>query len=179
MRSGTWSAFEGEELRGKTLGIVGTGAVGAELCRIAAGFGMNCIAWNRSSVVSSLSCKEVPLKQVFRDADAVSLHIAFSDTMNKMVGAPFLQLMKPGAILVNTARGSVVDDVALVEALKTGPLGHAALDVYTVEPLKSGSPLRSMQNDTLSAHAAWKTPDAEDRLMERGLEILQDDIASL
>ena len=61
MRSGTWSAFEGEELRGKTLGIVGTGAVGAELCRIAAGFGMNCIAWNRSSVVSSLSCKEVPL----------------------------------------------------------------------------------------------------------------------
>lgn len=99
--------------------------------------------------------------------------------MNKMLGAPFLQLMKPGAILVNTARGSVVDDVALVEALKTGPLGHAALDVYTVEPLKSGSPLRSMQNDTLSAHAAWKTPDAEDRLMERGLEILQDDIASL
>ena len=77
MKSGTWSAFKGEELCGKTLGIVGTGAVGAELCRIAAGFGMNCIAWNRSSVASSLSCKEVPLKQVFRDADALSLHIAF------------------------------------------------------------------------------------------------------
>ena len=112
MRSGTWSAFEGEELRGKTLGIVGTGAVGAELCRIAAGFGMNCIAWNRSSVVSSLSCKEVPLKQVFRDADAVSLHIAFSDTTNKIIGAPFLQSMKPGAILVNTARGGVVIGIA-------------------------------------------------------------------
>ena len=74
--------------------------------------------------------------------------------MNKTVGAPFLQLMKPGAILVNTARCSVIDDVALVEALKTGPLGHAALDVYTVEPLESGSTLRSMQNFTLSAHAA-------------------------
>ena len=86
MRSGTWSAFEGEELRGKTLGIVGTGAVGAELCRIAAGFGMNCIAWNRSAALSHrFLAKEVPLKQVFRDADAVSLHIAFSDTMNKMV----------------------------------------------------------------------------------------------
>ena len=80
---------------------------------------------------------------------------------------------------MNTARGSVVDDVALVEALKTGPLGHAALDVYTVDPLESRSPLRSMQNVTLSAHAAWKTPDATDRLMKRGLEILQDDIASL
>ena len=179
MRSGTWSAFEGVELRGKTLGIVGTGAVGAELCRIAAGFGMNCIAWNRSGVDSSLPCKEVPLEQVFRDADAVSLHIAFSDTTNKMIGAPFLQSMKPGAILVNTARGGVVDDAALVEALKNGPLGHAALDVYTVEPLEDESPLRSMQNVTLSAHAAWKTPDAADRLMRRGLEILKDDIASL
>ena len=154
MRSGTWSAFEGVELRGKTLGIVGTGAVGAHLCRIAAGFEMNCIAWNRSGGASSLPYKEVPLKQVFRDADAVSLHIAFSDTTNKMIGAPFLLSIKTGAILVNTARGSVVDDVALVEALKTVPLGHAAIDVYTVEPLKSGSPLRSMQNDTLSAHAA-------------------------
>ena len=90
MRSGTWSAFEGAELRGSTHGIVGTGAVGAELCRIAAGFGMHCIAWNRSGAASSLPCKGVPLKQVFRDADAVSLHIAFSDTTNKMIGAPFL-----------------------------------------------------------------------------------------
>ncbi|MED6311486.1 MAG: NAD(P)-dependent oxidoreductase, partial [Pseudomonadota bacterium] len=145
MRSGAWPAFEGVELRGKTLGIVGTGAVGAELCRSAAGFGMNCIAWNRSGGASSLPCKEVPHKQVFRDADALSLHIAFSDTTNKMIGAPFLQSMKPGAILVNTTRGGLVDDVALVEALKTGPLGHAALDVYTVEPLKSGSPLRSAE----------------------------------
>ncbi|MEC7657228.1 MAG: NAD(P)-dependent oxidoreductase, partial [Pseudomonadota bacterium] len=94
---------------------------------------------------SSLPCKKVPLKQVFRDADALSLHIAFSDTTNKMIGAPFLQSMKPGAILVNTTRGGLVDDVALVEALKTGPLGHAALDVYTVEPLESGSPLRSAE----------------------------------
>ncbi|MED6310449.1 MAG: NAD(P)-dependent oxidoreductase, partial [Pseudomonadota bacterium] len=105
--------------------------------------------------------------------------IAFSDTKNEMIGTPFLQSLKLGAILVSTARGSVVDDVALVEVLKTGPLGHAALDVYTVEPLESESPLRSMQNVTLSAHAAWETPDAADRLMKRGLEILQDDIASL
>ena len=120
MKSGTWSAFEGAELRGKTLGIVGTGAVGAELCRSAAGFGMNCIAWNRSGGASSLPCKEVPLKQVFRDADAVSLHNAFSDTTNKMIFAPFLQSMKPGANLVNTARGSVVDDLALSRHSRRG-----------------------------------------------------------
>ena len=179
IRDGTWRAFEGIELAGKTLGIVGTGAVGAELCRMANGFGMNCLAWNRSGVDPALPCREVPLDQLFRKADAISLHIAYAEETYEMIGAPLLQSVKPGAILVNTARGGVVDDAALATALTDGPLGHAALDVFTEEPLDAGSPLCQLENVTLTAHTAWKTPDAADRLMRRGLEILQHDIQTL
>jgi len=179
IRGGTWRSFEGIELAGKTLGIVGTGAVGAELCRMASGFGMNCLAWNRSGVEPALPCREVPLEQLFREADAISLHIAYAEETHEMIGAPLLQSVKPGAILVNTARGGLVDDAALVTALTDGPLGHAALDVFTEEPLDAGSPFCRLENVTLAAHAAWKTPDAADRLMRRGLEILRDDIQAL
>lgn len=179
IRANRWQAFEGIELAGKTLGIVGTGAVGAELCRMANGFGMTCLAWNRSGVDPALPCREVPLDELFRAADAISLHIAYAEETHQMISASLLQSVKPGALLVNTARGGVVDETALVAALLNGPLGHAALDVYTEEPLQTGSPLRSLENVTLSAHAAWKTPDAADRLMRRGLEILQADIAAL
>lgn len=179
IRAETWNAFEGMELAGKTLGIVGTGAVGAELSRMASAFGMEVIAWNRSGVAPDLPCRAVPLDRLFREADAISLHIAYSEDTHQMIGADLLQSVKPGAILVNTARGGVVDDAAMVAALQDGPLGHAALDVYTEEPLEAGSPLRGLENVTLTAHAAWKTPDAADRLMRRGLEILQADISSM
>ena len=179
IRANTWHAFEGMELSGKTLGIVGTGAVGAELSRMASAFGMEVIAWNRSGVAPDLPCRAVPLDRLFREADAISLHIAYSEDTHQMIDADLLQSVKPGAILVNTARGGVVDDAAMVAALQDGPLGHAALDVYTEEPLEAGSPLRGLKNVTLTAHAAWKTPDAADRLMRRGLEILQADIASM
>lgn len=95
-----------------------------------------------------------------------------------MIDAPLLNAMKPGAILVNTERGGVVDEAALISALTDGPLRHAALDVFTEEPLSNASPLARLENVTLSAHAAWKTPDAADRLMRLGLEILQSDIAT-
>lgn len=178
IRIGTWSSFEGIELEGKTLGIVGTGAVGAELCRMATGFGMQAIAWNRSGVDPALPCREVPLETLFREADAISLHIAYSDETKEMINAPLLDSVKPGAILINTARGGIIDDRALLSALTTGSLGHAALDVFTEEPLASNSPYCGLENVTLSAHAAWKTPEAADRLMRRGLEILQRDLAT-
>lgn len=178
IRSGTWQSFEGIELAGKTLGVVGTGAVGAEVIRIANAFGMQCIAWNRSGVDPSLPCQEAPLEALFQQADAVSLHIAYAEETHEMIGAPLLNAMKPGAILVNTARGGVVDESALISALTGGPLRHAALDVFAEEPLSTASPLIGLENVTLSAHAAWKTPDAADRLMRRGLEILQADIAA-
>ena len=178
IRSGTWQAFEGIELAGKTLGVVGAGAVGSELIRIANAFGMSCLAWNRSGVDPSLPCRETSLEDLFQQADAVSLHIAYADETHEMIDAPLLNAMKPGAILVNTARGGVVDEAALISALTDGPLRHAALDVFTEEPLSNASPLAHLQNVTLSAHAAWKTPDAADRLMRLGLEILQSDIAT-
>jgi len=177
IRGGVWRSFEGVELQGKTLGIVGTGAVGAELCRMAAAFGMDVIAWNRSGVDPALPCAEVPLDRLFREADAISLHVAYSDETREMIGSALLQSVKPGALLVNTARGGIVDEDALIAALQSGLLGHAALDVFTEEPLDPASPLCGLDNVTLSAHAAWKTPDAADRLMRRGLDILQRDMA--
>ena len=159
IRSGTWQAFEGIELAGKTLGVVGAGAVGSELIRIADAFGMSCLAWNRSGVDPSLPCRETSLEDLFQQ-DAVSLHIAYADETHEMIDAPLLNAMKPGAILVNTARGGVVDEAALISALTDGPLRHAALDVFTEEPLSNASPLARLENVTLSAHAAWKTPDA-------------------
>ena len=176
VRSGIWQSFEGVELAGKTLGVVGTGAVGSELIRIADVFGLNCLAWNRSGVDPSLPCREVKLEEIFHEADAVSLHIAHTGETHEMVDDSLLNSMKSGAILVNTARGGVVKENALIRALTHGPLGHAALDVFNEEPLDAASPLAELENVTLSAHAAWKTPDAAERLMRRGLEILQSDL---
>ena len=177
IRSGTWQSFEGVELAGKVLGVVGTGAVGSELIRIADAFGLTCLAWNRSGVAPSLPCRETTLKELFREADAISIHIAYATETHEMIGASLLNSVKPGAILVNTARGGVMDEVALISALTDGPLRHAALDVFTEEPLGMASALIGMENVTLSSHAAWKTPDASDRLMKRGLGILQSDLA--
>jgi D-3-phosphoglycerate dehydrogenase len=179
LRAGVWESREGVELEGKTLGIVGTGGVGGELARMAHGFGMQVIAWNRSGVDPALPCREVALDDLFGTADAISLHVAYAAETSEMIGAELLSTVKPGAILVNTARGGIVDEAALVAALRTGPLGHAALDVYTEEPLPADSPFRDLPNVTLAAHAAWKTPEAADRLMRRGLEILQADLREL
>ena len=97
IRSGTWQAFEGIELAGKTLGVVGAGAVGSELIRIANAFGMSCLAWNRSGVDPSLPCRETSLEDLFQQADAVSLHIAYADETHEMIDAPLLNAMKSGS----------------------------------------------------------------------------------
>lgn len=169
IRSGNWHVRGGPELKGKTLGVVGLGGIGKEMARIGAAFGMNVLAWNRSPLKEELPVELVSLETVFEKSLAVSLHVATTPETIGMIGADLLERMQEGAILINVARGELVDQAALLHVLKNGPLGHAALDVYPVEPPPLDDPIRDFDNVTLTSHAAWNTPDAGRRLLEIGV----------
>lgn len=170
VRAGSWPRQEGMELRGKTLGLIGVGGIGGELARIATGVGMDVIGWNRS-VRDAPGVRFVPLEQLLADSHAVSLHLLLNDETRGFLGAERIAAMRPGAILVNTARGAVIDTSALVAALRSGHLRHAALDVFDHEPLPPGDVLTSLQNVTLSAHSGFCTPEASETLLRRALDI--------
>jgi D-3-phosphoglycerate dehydrogenase len=179
LRAGGWTALDGIELQGKTLGVIGTGAIGIELIRMAMGFGMDVMAWNRSGVPGQVPCRACELEPLLRQSDVVSLHIAQTEATIGFLDRQRLAEMKPGAILINTSRGAVIDEAALIAALTEQRLGHAALDVFATEPLPPGHPLTRLANVTLTGHAAFKTPEASRRLFSRALELLRDDLAVL
>lgn len=179
LRSGVWKASEGIELAGRTLGIIGLGGVGAEMARIASAFGMRVVAWNRSGVPRGLPAEAMALDDVLATADAVSLHLALTPETKGLIGAATLARMKRGAILVNTARGAVVDEAALIEALRSGHLAHAALDVFGTEPLPAGHPLTTLENVTLTSHAAWKSKAASHRMIEIAMRLAAEDAAAI
>jgi D-3-phosphoglycerate dehydrogenase len=179
IRTGTFNAKNGIEFAGKTLGVVGTGGIGRAMIRLGAGIGMKVIAWNRSGVPGDLPCEEVALGHLMRTADVVSLHLLLNDGTRGFIGRDQFAHMKPGAILVNTARGAVVDEAALVEAVREGRIAHAALDVYEQEPLPAGHPLTELDNVTLSAHAAFATDAASERLLRFALEILKEEMSAI
>jgi D-3-phosphoglycerate dehydrogenase / 2-oxoglutarate reductase len=170
MRQGEWLRTEGMQLTGKTLGLLGFGGIAGEVARIAAGSGMRVIAWNRSPR-NAPGVAFVPLDQLLAESHVLSLHLLLSDETRGFLSAARLAQLRPGAILVNTARGALVDEAAMIEALRTGRLGHAALDVFDVEPLPVGHPLTRLENVTLSAHSAFRTPEASDTLIRRALDI--------
>jgi D-3-phosphoglycerate dehydrogenase len=179
IRSGVWTAREGIELRGKTLGIVGTGPIGAEMVRIAAAFGMRVVAWNRSGVDPALPCEELELDRLLAGADAVSVHLALTPETCGFFDAARIRRLKRGVLLVNVARGALFDESALLDALRDGHIGHAALDVFVTEPLPAAHPFATLQNVTLSAHAAWKSREASQRLLREGLALASADAESL
>jgi D-3-phosphoglycerate dehydrogenase len=169
VRRGEWPRTVGMQLTGKTVGLVGTGGIGAEMARLCLGIGMRVIAWNRSPRAIP-GVEFVPLERLLAASDVVSLHLLLNDETRGFLSAARIAQMKPGAILVNTARGAIVDEAAMMAALRSGHLGHAALDVYGEEPLPPGHPLRGIPNTTLAPHAAFRTPEASDNLMEAALE---------
>jgi D-3-phosphoglycerate dehydrogenase len=179
LRAGIWGSQEGIELAGKTLGIVGVGAIGAEMARIAAGFGMRVIAWNRSGVRAGVPCTETTLNELLAGADAISVHLALTPQTQGFFGTDRIRRLKPGCLFVNVARGDLFDEAALIAALRDGHIRHAALDVYATEPLPPGHELTRLPNVTLSAHAAWKSREASLRLLRRGLELARDDAERL
>ncbi len=170
IRRGGWPRTEGMELTGKTIGLVGCGGIGAEVARIAGGSGMRVLAWNRTpKQVPGVSF--VPLETLLAESDVVSLHLLLTDETRGFLDAARLARLKRGAILVNTARGALVDEAAMITALGDGRLAHAALDVFATEPLPPGHPLTTLENVTLSAHSAFRTPEASEKLIRRGLDI--------
>jgi len=170
IRSGTWATREGVQLRGKTLGIIGLGGIGREVMRIGRGLGMEVLAWNRTP---SSGEPLAPLDDVLAQSDVVSLHLALNDDTRGFLGSARIARMKPGVILINTARGALVDESALIDALRSGHIRHAGLDVFHAEPLKSDHPLAQMENVTLTAHAGFRTLEASMTLLRRAIDIVR------
>jgi len=172
LRRGTWAPLGGMQLQGKVLGLLGLGGIGLEVARMALGLGMKVVAWNRSPVPDA----PVPLvgrDEVLASADILSLHLALTDETRGLLGAAELARLKPGVILVNTARGALVDEAALIAALESGHLRHAGLDVFANEPLAADHPLTRVANVTLTAHAAFRTPEASETLLRRAIDIVK------
>ena len=164
MRAGEWLRSEGMQLGGKTLGLVGYGGIAAETARLARGCGMQVVAWNRTAK-SVEGVEFMPIDALLARSDAISMHLLLCDETRGFLSRDRLRAMRPGAILVNTARGALVDEDAMVEALRSGHLRHAGLDVFAVEPLPPGHVLTTLPNVTLSAHSGFRTPEANERLI--------------
>ena len=168
MRSGRWLRTEGVQLTGKTLGLVGFGGIGAEMARLAGGIGMKVLAWNRTPR-DAAGVEFVTLERLLAESDAVSLHLLLDAQTRGFLSRERIAAMKPGVLLVNTARGALVDEAAMVDALRSGHIGHAGLDVFDIEPLPAGHLLTTLGNVTLSAHSAFRTPEANTNLVAAAL----------
>jgi len=169
MRAGNWLRDDGLQLTGKTLGLIGFGGIAAEVARIAGGSGLRVIAWNRTQK-SYPGVEFVALEQLLADSHVVSLHLLHHDETRGFLSRERIALLRPGVILVNTARGAVVDEAAMIEALLSGHIRHAGLDVFNIEPLPGDHPLTTLPNVTLSAHSAFRTPEASENLIHAAWE---------
>ncbi|RZQ65600.1 D-2-hydroxyacid dehydrogenase family protein [Amycolatopsis suaedae] len=161
MHAGGWQTTLGTGLAGKTLGLLGLGRLGARVAEVGQVFGMETIAWSQNLTAERAAEHDVTAvskEDLFRRADVLSVHLVLSDRSRGLVGAGELALMKPGALLVNTSRGPIVDERALLEALHAGRI-RAAVDVYDVEPLPADHPLRSAPNTVLTPHIGYVTRD--------------------
>ena len=179
IRAGTWRTHARFELAGRTLGIVGLGGIGRATARLGAALGLRVIGWNRGPVPDDVPCQRRPLDEVLTAADIVSLHLGLNDGTHGILDRRRLELLKPGAVFINTARGALVDQAALIELLAEGRIAAAGLDVFAEEPLPPGHPLTRLANVTLTAHAAWMSPEAGRRLVRLGLEGLREELDSL
>jgi len=157
VKAGEWPRAMVQQLHGKTLGVIGTGAIGREVARLGAGIGMDVIAW---SFNQRGSYAWVTFEDLFRRADVASVHVRQSPETMAMIRAKHFAMMKPGAIFINTARGRIVVEKDLVEALRSERLAGAGLDVFETEPLPADSPLRLLPNVVLTPHAAGITREA-------------------
>jgi D-3-phosphoglycerate dehydrogenase / 2-oxoglutarate reductase len=171
VRAGTWVPHGGVQLLGKTLGVIGLGGIGAEVLRMGRGLGMEVIAWNRSPRPGA---PLVSLDELLARADVISMNLTLGDETRGFLGPAQFARMKPGVIFVNTARAALVDEAALIEALRSGRVRHAGLDVFHAEPLKPDHPLAHMENVTLTAHAAFRTIEASMTLLRRAIDIVRD-----
>jgi phosphoglycerate dehydrogenase-like enzyme len=162
MRSGAWQTTIGVGLHGKTLGVVGLGRLGSDVARIGKAFGMDVIAWSQNLTrekTDPLGVELVDKESLFRRSDIVSVHLVLSDRTRGIVGEHDLAMMKPTAFLINTARGPIVDEHALIRALRHSVISGAGLDVFDEEPLPPDHPLRRLENVVLTPHLGYVTAE--------------------
>jgi D-3-phosphoglycerate dehydrogenase len=169
MKAGHWPRLDAYYLKGKTLGVIGTGPIGSEMAKLAGSVGMDVIAWTYNPSderAREIGVTYVELGELLRRSDVVSLHVMLTDDSRHMINSESLAGMKPGALLINCGRGGLVDTDALVEALRAGSLGGAALDVFEEEPLPVDHPLLEMDQVVLTPHCADMTPEGVELLNE-------------
>lgn len=170
IRNGVWQPLPGSQLTGKTIGLVGLGGIGTEMARLCSGIGMVVQGWNRSPKTVP-SVRMVELDVLLSTSDVISIHLLLTDETRGFVSAEKLALLRDGAILVNTARGAILDEDALVRELGTRRL-RAGLDVFAIEPLAADHPLTKLDNVVLSAHSGFHTPEAAETLIRGALDIV-------
>jgi phosphoglycerate dehydrogenase-like enzyme len=162
LRAGGWQCTVGDVLEGKVLGALGLGNIGSEVARIGLAFGMNVIAWSQnltSEKAQACGARLVSKEELFRNADVVTIHLVLSQRTKGLVGAAELQAMKPTARLINTSRGPIVDESALIEVLRERRIAGAALDVFDIEPLPTDHPFRSLENVLSTPHIGYVARD--------------------
>jgi phosphoglycerate dehydrogenase-like enzyme len=179
MRVGQWQRdpLVGMELDGRTLGVIGYGAIGRRVARQALGFGMRVLACDTKAVTPEPGVTIATFDELLAHSDIVSLHTRLTPDTAHLIDARALSRMKPGAVLVSTARGELVDEAALVAALQGGALRGAALDTYEQEPLAVDSPLRAMANVVLSPHVAGQTEAAVQRVAVAAAQCIIDELS--
>ncbi len=158
--AGGWQVSVGGDLHGRTLGILGLGRIGTAVAKVALAFGMRVVAWSQNLTAEAAAAHgatRVEREALFREADILTIHLKLSGRTQGLVGAAELALMHPGALLVNTSRGPIVDELALLSALREGRIAGAALDVFEPEPLPAGHPFRAMPNVLVTPHIGYVT----------------------
>ena len=162
IREGGWQVALGQGLQGKTLGIIGLGNLGTQVARIGAAFGMELVAWSQNLTeerAQAAGAELAPLEELLERSDVVTIHLKLSERTRGLIGASELEAMKQSAYIVNTSRGPIIDEDALVEVLEDGAIGGAGLDTFDREPLPLDHPLRRLPNTVLTPHVGYVIED--------------------
>jgi phosphoglycerate dehydrogenase-like enzyme len=162
MQQGGWMTKPGLDVGSRTLGLLGLGRLGARVAKVGLAFGMDCIAWSQNLTddrAAEVGVKKVSKEELFSQADVISIHYVLSDRSRGIVGEKEIGLMKPTGYLVNTSRGPLIDEAALMDALTKKKIGGAALDTYWTEPLQPDHPIRKLDNVLLSPHMGYVTQE--------------------
>ena len=177
MKTGGWQQGTGVGLNGKTLGVLGLGKLGAQAARVGNAFEMDVIAWSEN--LTEERCAEVggvtrvDKEEFFRRADVITVHMVLSDRSRGLVGAQEIDLMKSSAYLINTSRGPIVDEAALIEALQAGRIAGAGIDVFDVEPLPKDHPYRKLDNAVLTGHTGYVIAELYEKVYGQAVENIQ------
>ena len=177
VRGGGWQQSVGEDLNGRTLGLLGLGNIGSAVARIGKAFGMNLIAWSENLTAERAAAVDavlVPKEKLFQQADVITIHLVLSRRTRGLVGAPELRLMKRTARLVNTSRGPIVDEAALVDVLRKGEIAGAAIDVFDQEPLPSNHPFRQLPNVLATPHIGYVSRGLYQRFYQDTVENIRE-----